>query len=264
LIQSEGTQQDLIEVEVNKIDRPGVIDRISIDPDEVESLARSIEEQGLLQAPVLRAKDGRFEIVAGDRRIMAIKRLGWEKIKCTVKELSDTETAEIRGSENLQRENLTIIEEAKIYQNLNVTHGRTIEQIARRMGKSAGTIKRRMDLLKMPPQMQRALHENKITYGVAEALWPISDEAALDYYLGFAVDHGVTVAVARQWCKDWKDSLRRQEQQPQEQVETMSNPMDRPVYIGCDLCKEPERVEQLKTFRVCERCAAELAKVANQ
>lgn len=261
---TEAKQQDLQEIEVDKIDRPGVVDRITIDQEEVESLAQSIQQQGLLQAPVLRPKQGRFEIVAGDRRIMAIKTLDWKKIKCAVKEMSDLEAAEIRGSENLQRENLTIIEEAKIYKNLHETHGRTLEQIAKRMGKSAGTIKRRMDLLTMPPRMQKALHEKKINYGVAEALWGISDEAALDYYLGFAIDHGVTVTIARQWTKDWKDTVRRQESQPGKQIDTLSPPMERPVYIGCDLCREPELVQELKSFRVCRACAKELMKVANR
>jgi len=251
-------QEDLTTVEVEKIDRPGVIDRIDIDMEEVKSLSENIHEQGLLQPPVLRERLGRYEIVAGDRRIMAIKRLSWKFVRCVIKELTDQQTAEIRASENLQRENLSVIEEARIYKNLHEKHGMSIDRIAQKMGKSGGTIKRRMDLLKMPECLQIAMHKKQISYGVAEALWPISDKTALDYYLSFAIDHGVTVPIARQWANDWKASLRRIEQENLDPVDALTSPIARPTYIACDLCKQPELIQDLIMLRICRECAKKI------
>lgn len=254
-------EKSLETIPVEDIIRPGIIDRIEIDPVEIEALARNIQEQGLLQAPIVRKKEGKYEIVAGDRRILAIKRLGWSEVECVVSDLTDEETAEIRACENLQRVDLTPIEEARIYQNLRDNYGKTIDQIAVAMGRTGGTVKRRLDLLKMPPSLQEAIQRKQISYGVAEALWPISDPSALDYYLGFAIDHGVTVAIARQWCTDWKNSQRRIEEKD-EDVETMRSPLEnRPTYLACDICEQPELVQNFTLIRLCKRCAREIALV---
>lgn len=255
----EPSEQTLTFITVSKIRRPQVIDRIDIEEADIKELAQNIHEQGLLQAPVLRPDGDEFEIVAGDRRILAVKLLEWSKVQCVVKEMSDKQAAIIRGSENLQRVNLTVIEEAKIYLNLHQNHGLTIDQIAKRMGPTGGTIKRRMDLLKMPESLQLAMHRKQISYGVAEALWPISDPTALDYHLGFAVDHGVTVVIARQWTSDWKASQRRAQEEQMDPADALTSPMQRPVYIACDICEEPELVQDLKLVRMCRECARKIA-----
>jgi len=111
---------------------------------------------------------------------------------------------------NLSRSDLTPMEEAKNYQELIDVYSMTLEQVGNKFGKTAGTIKRRMDLLKMPPALQKAVHKGLISMSAAEELWPISNETDLDYYLLFAVENGCTKEVARQWCKQWKDSQRHQ------------------------------------------------------
>lgn len=251
--------QKLTFIKTSEIERPQTIDRIDIEQEEVRALAESIDKQGLLQAPILRPVNGKYEIVAGDRRILAIRLLEWEEVQCVVKEMTDKQAAEIRATENLQRVNLSVIEEAKIYKNLHQNYGLSIDDIARRMGKSGGTIKRRLDLLKMPDALQVAMHKKQITYGVAEALWPISDTTALDYYLGFAIDHGVTVTIARQWTADWKSSQRRAEEEQMDPGEALTSPMTRPVYCACDVCEQPELVQDLSMIRVCKACARRIA-----
>lgn len=252
-------EQKLEWVQISEITRPQIIDRITIDMDEIEALAKSIFEQGLIQAPVLRPSSGKFEIVAGDRRILAVKSLEWERVQCVVREMTDLQAAEIRATENVNREGLTVIEEANIYKNLHTKYGLTLEQIAKRMSRSVGTVKRRMDLLKMPKSLQAAMHKKQISYGVAESLWVITEEAALDYYLGFAIDHGVTVTIARQWANDWKSAQRRIQEENLDPVEALSSPASRPTYMACDLCQEPELIQSLTLLRICKGCAQEIA-----
>jgi len=217
---------------------PEIADRIDIEEEKVRELAENIREQGLLQSPLVRKVGNEYEIIAGDRRILAVKKLGWSEIECVVCQMTDAQAAEARASENLAREDLTVIEEARVYERLLKTYGYTIKQIAEKMGKSA-------------------------SYGVAEALWPISDPAALDYYLSFACDHGVTVPIARQWANDWKMSQRRlrEDEDPMQNMEAA--PAIRPTYIACDLCEQPELVEHLQIVRLCRECAMRIAQARN-
>lgn len=247
-------------IPLSKIKRPDRIDRISISEEDINDLAENIREQGLLQDPLVRKVGGEYEIIFGDRRILAVTKLGWIEVGCSIAEMDDAQAAEVRASENLQRKDLTVIEEAQIYENLHKKHGKTINQISKKIGKSPGLVKRRLDLLVMPQCLQDALHAEKINYGVAEALWPISDPASLDYYLGFACDHGVTVVIARQWAQDWKGMQRRLRDDGQSTVSNLESPALRPTYIACDLCEQPELVENLTTIRLCVDCAKRLNK----
>lgn len=258
---TEQTEQELEFIQLSSVNRPQVVDRIDIDEAEIKELSENIREHGVLQNPILRPMGGRYEIVAGDRRILAVRRLGWSQVQCVIKEMTDENAAEIRASENLQRVNLSVIEEAKIYQNLHVNHGMSVDKISQRMGRSGGTVKRRLDLLKMPESLQVAMHKKQISYGVAEALWPISDDTALDYYLGFAVDHGVTVTIARQWTNDWKASQRQLEHEAMDPGDQLTSPMIRPVYFACDVCQQPEIVQDLAVIRVCKTCATKIAQM---
>jgi ParB family chromosome partitioning protein len=248
-------------IPLSKIRRPDVLDRIGISEEALNELADNIKEHGLLQSPLVRQAGEEYEIIFGDRRILAVTKLGWTEAECKIVSMDDTETAEVRASENLAREDLTVIEEARIYRNLVKKHGRTIDQIARRMGKSGGTVKRRLDLLKMPQSLQDAMHAKKISYGVAEALWPIADPSSLDYYLSFACDHGVTVTVARGWTADWKAAQLRLEPNQDAMTQLETPAAIRPTYIACDLCQQPELIQNLVITRLCTDCAKQISRL---
>jgi len=255
------TKKEIREVPLKQIKEPQQTDRINISDKAISELADSMREVGLLQNPLVRKINGSFEIIAGHRRCLAAAKLGWLMIECVICEMTDLQAAEARGVENLQREDLTIIEEAKIYERLATEHGRTNEQIGKRMGVSPAIVKRRRDLLKMQQCLQDAMHTEKISYGVAEALAPIADQTALEYYLGFACDHGVTVAIARQWCSDWRASMRRLDDARDPSEAIHSPAIAQPVYLACDLCQEAEEVQNFTHLKVCRECAKQLARL---
>lgn len=242
-------------VEMALIDEPGNILRLELDQQKVESLARNIDQVGLLQPIVLRAVGDRFEIVAGHRRYKAFVSLGRDRIPAFVVDMTDKGCALARGSENLARVDLSPIEEAYVYADLVETHGLTCDQISREMGPSAGVVKRRLQLLNMPDEVQRAIHVGSISYGVAEELVRLGSAENIGYYLSYAVDHGVTVAVARAWVKDELGRIRREGSDVDGGGGGYNVSPDKPVYVSCDLCDGPMSLGEETVYRCCSACA---------
>jgi ParB family chromosome partitioning protein len=248
-------KQTIKEVPLDRIDEPKGIVRMEIDLDALDDLAQSISEIGLLQNILLAVDGDRFEIVFGHRRYLASKKLGLSTIRSVVRTMTQQEIGVARATENIARKDLTPIEEAATYKNLMDQYGLSLEQVAKKMARTPGTIKRRMDLLRMPPPLQKAVHKKQVSMTVAEELWSIGDPASLDYYLGFAIENGCTKEVARQWAKDWKDSTRRSQASGGEGGGVDPSPYEpRPSYVPCDLCHEPVELGKDKLLRTCPNC----------
>ena len=242
------------DLELVLIDEPSKIDRFGVDQDYITELANSIEEVGLLQSIIVRPVGARFEIIAGHCRFLAHKKLGRLKIHASIIPMDDGAAALARATENLARSNLTPMEEATVYRSLIDDQDFTIDQVSKKMGKSGGVVKRRLDLIRMPEVLQNAIHKKLVSVTVAEELWPIADLTSLQYYLSFAIDSGCTKETARIWCKEWKDSKRR-EGQIASGTELISNPYEpRPTYMPCDLCHAPVELGTETTLRICPGC----------
>lgn len=254
----------LQEIKLDLIDEPSGIVRMDIDPEALRGLADNIQAVGLLQPIMVRPVKDRFEIIHGHRRYLAHKLLDRTRIACIVREIDDLSSALARASENSGRVDLSPIEEACVYSNLRDNYKLSIDQVGKHMGKSPGIVKRRLDLLKMPPQLQKAVHKQQITYGVAEELWRIGDIGMVDYYLGFAVDHGVTVAVARGWVKDFRDSKRRAEADVDGSGQIPNPTEPRPIYVACDLCQGPMELGSEEIIRACSDCFATIVKAVKR
>ena len=254
-------KQTIKDVSLDLIDEPRGILRMEINQAPLDDLAASIAEIGLLQPILIAIHGDRFEIVFGHRRYLAHKQLGMVKIKSIVRTMTDQQIGIARATENISRADLTPLEEAATYKNLLDEYKMNIEQVAKQMGKSPGTIKRRMDLLKMPPQLQKAVHKKQISMSVAEELWTIADMTDLDYYLTFALEGGCTREVARSWAKEWKDAKRRRKL---DDVGPGSAPAvyePRPVFVACDICLGPMQLGDEIVMRVCPDCAKQIKSV---
>jgi len=248
------SKQKITEVDLSLIDEPKAVARMEISPEYISELAQSISEQGLLQPILLRPDGERYEIVAGHCRFLAHKKLELQSIRAIVRTMTDQQAALARATENLGRFDLSPIEEAATYAQLIEVYGMTADQIAEKVGKSTTLIKRRVDLLRMPPQLQKAVHEKAISISVAEELWAIRDETQLNYYLSFALDGGCTQAVARGWAKDWADTVRRVSAGTVEGGGIPSPMEPRICYLSCDLCQGPVELGKDKLLRLCPAC----------
>jgi len=252
------------ELPMELIDRPRRVSRFDILETEIDELAESIRERGLLQAITVAERDGRFEVVFGDRRYLAHKKLGLEKIRAVVREYSDKDIAIDRATENGQRANLSPLEEASEYSNLHEAHGMSYEQIGRPLGKSGGVIKRLIMLLSMDERIQKALHEKKISMGVAEELHRCPDLAHSLYLLEMCVEHGVTVAVARGWVNDYVSQARRRATDVGGGGGDYPVYETQPIFRACALCKGPVDLMKLKHLETCPECFDAILKIVRE
>ncbi|WP_332634384.1 nucleoid occlusion protein [Halalkalibacter flavus] len=150
--------------------------RTVFDEERIAELAQTIRTHGVIQPIVVRERDGKFEIIAGERRWRAVTKLGWEKIPALVKEFNDSQTASVALIENLQREGLTAIEEAIAYAKLIDLHGLTQESLAQRLGKGQSTVANKLRLLNLPEAVQNAILERQISERHARALLSLKNE----------------------------------------------------------------------------------------
>lgn len=145
---------------------------------ELADLSRSIQENGLLQPLVVRpspAGGGRFELVAGERRLRAIDQLGWTEVPVVIREANDETLLVLALVENLQREALGPLEEAEGYRVLSEEFGLTQGEIARSVGKDRSTVANTLRLLKLPPSVRKLLEDGTLTMGHARALLAVED-----------------------------------------------------------------------------------------
>ena len=241
-------------VKLRLIDPPRDITRMEISDSEIAELAQSIEEKGLLQ-PILLNEDGeRYEIVAGHRRFLAVKSLNRGAILAKIVRMDPEQVGLARAVENLQRANLTPVEEGIIYTNLALAHGMSNDEIAKRMGKSAGVVRRRQDILTMPDYLQQFIHHKAISLSVAEELMSCSDKAHRQYLAEMAAEHGVTKEVARMWVSDWRKTLRGSKEAGGGGGLERSVMEPEIIYRPCDVCKGPVDINEMREMRMCTDC----------
>ncbi|MBM7634518.1 nucleoid occlusion protein [Geomicrobium sediminis] len=162
--------------------------------EKIEELARTIHTHGILQPIVVREREGKFELIAGERRWRAVQSLEWTEIPALVKEFNDAQTASLALIENLQREELTVIEEARAYKQLIDWHSLTQESLAQRLGKGQSTIANKLRLLSLPESVQQALLNRQISERHARALIRLKEDPSLqEQLLQEVVEHGYNV-----------------------------------------------------------------------
>lgn len=173
--------------------------RRTFDSHEMQDLQESIARNGILQPLVVhRLDDGIYELVAGERRLRAAKKLKWDKVPCVVRREMKSDTSRLVYAlvENIQRENLNPIEEAQAYMQLNRDFGLSHEEIGQRVGKSRVGITNIVRVLQLPAEIQRGVSDGKISMGHAKAILMIPDAEKQIRFYHHLVEEGLTVRKA--------------------------------------------------------------------
>ncbi|MBM3801418.1 MAG: ParB/RepB/Spo0J family partition protein [Acidimicrobiia bacterium] len=184
---------DLREVDVDLLDPNRFQPRQLFSEARLDELARSISTHGFVQPIVVRPSGERYQIIAGERRWRAALRLGLTRVPVAVKSISDENLLEISLIENIQRENLNPIEEAKAYQRLSSEFGLTQEQVAQRTGKDRTTVTNLLRLLKLPMEIQELVLEDRLSMGHGRALVALEGASEQRALAKKAIDHGWSV-----------------------------------------------------------------------
>jgi ParB family transcriptional regulator, chromosome partitioning protein len=227
----------------------------------IEELSQTIEAHGIIQPIVVRGiGDDKYELIAGERRWRAVQKLGWDKIPAIIKEMDDSQTASVALIENLQREELTAIEEAMAYAKLLELHGLTQEGLAQKLGKGQSTIANKLRLLKLPQSIQDALLQKKVTERHARALIVLKAPEKMETVLQEIIEKQLNVKQTEERVKRMIES-ETAEKKPQSRrksyskdmrlaINTVRQSVDMVVQSGLSIDTEEEEHEEFYQFTI--------------
>lgn len=173
----DAKKEFVFEVDVDKIVPNPHQPRQIFEEEHLQELANSIKEHGILQPLVLtKADNGKYEVLAGERRLKASKLIGLKKVPVMVRSASEQQKLELAIVENLQRRNLNPIEEAHSFQKLINEFNLTQDKVAEKVGKNRSWVANHLRLFKLSDEMQKALAQEKITVGHAKAILALKEE----------------------------------------------------------------------------------------
>ncbi|MGL4523247.1 MAG: nucleoid occlusion protein [Bacilli bacterium] len=249
----------VMELEITSIVPNKYQPRTYFDEDKIAELAETLNEHGLIQPIVVRKMDENYEIIAGERRYRAACLLGWRTVPVIVRDFTEEKTAAVALIENIQRENLTPVEEAYAFQKLIEFHGITQEILAKKLGKGQSTIANKLRLLKLPEEIQQGLMARTISERHARALVPLKEEA-----LQLALYNDIVRSELN--VKQTEDRVRRmlgkEEEKPKKKqrrgiskdiriaVNTIRQSLDMVTQTGLSLHSEEEEFEEHYQFTI--------------
>lgn len=185
----------LVELPIKDIKPNPFQPRKTVDPAALEELVSSIKQAGLLQPVVVRrgAANGGYELIAGERRLRACQQLGWERIPAVQRDADDRTLLTLALIENLQRDDLSPVDEARGYERLIAEFNLAQQDVADAVGRDRSTVANALRLLKLPEVVLQMLHEGQLSVGHARALLAIEDQRTVTSLAREAVTQGLSV-----------------------------------------------------------------------
>ena len=190
---NETLNKEIIEIPIEDIVPNRFQPRLTFDIEALNDLANSIKEHGIIQPLVVRKIQDKYEIIAGERRFKAASLIGMQKVPCIVMNLSDNESAEVAVIENIQRKEMTPLEEAKSFKKILDKGYLTQDELAKRMGKSQSAVANKLRLLNLDDIVQEAILNGKISERHARSLLKIEDKQEQRKVLGEILEKRLTV-----------------------------------------------------------------------
>lgn len=197
------------ELEIDRIDANPYQPRERFDDEHLSELAESIRKHGVLQPVVVRRDGERYQLVLGERRLRASNLAGRKTIPAIVREMGDDDSLKFALLENLQREDLTPVEEARGYAALKDEFGFSVKDIAGMLGKDRSTVANTLRLLKLPARVIELLEQGRLTAGHARAILSMEGEARQIEWAERAVSQGFTVRDIEEAAPAKKDRKKR-------------------------------------------------------
>ena len=244
------------QIPMAKIVKPVVNMRERIDQNGIESLANDIDKNGLISPITVYRVKQKFVLIAGLRRYLAFKRLERTEIPGIVRQATGDEILRLTFSENAQRENPSIFDEAKFLKQAQVQLGLTYKELGEMIGKGKAYISERLAVLDYPPDVSLALEEGTINFSVAREFAKITDDQVRRNYLNYAGANGITPRAARQWVYDWRESLKEENAIEKEEIREKGEGYikAKKFLYPCSLCDEPYEMADMTHLNACPKC----------
>ena len=192
-IYEDTNHEEIIELNIDDLRPNPYQPRTIFDEDALNELAESIKENGVFQPIIVKKSIKGYDVIAGERRLRASKIAGKKTIPAIIRQISDEKMAEIALLENLQRENLNALEEAKAYKSLIEKLKLTQEELAKKVSKSRSHITNMLGLLRLPGEVQDMITTGKLTMGHARALSKLEDKEEIVKMANDITEKGLTV-----------------------------------------------------------------------
>jgi len=199
-------------IEIDRIAPSPHQPRKNFDTDSLCGLSESIRNFGVIQPVTVRKTHGSYELVAGERRLRAARMAGLTKVPAIIQEMKEETAASVALIENIQRENLSFIEEAESYMTLMRRSGMTQEELAKKMGKSQSAIANKLRILKLTDKVKEAISSNNLTERHARALLKIDDDCLQLELIRIIVKNNYNVAQT----EDIIDNILREKENPKQ------------------------------------------------
>lgn len=183
----------IVELPIEKIKTNPYQPRQHFDPGNLDELAASIKIHGILQPLIVSPEEGYWQLIAGERRLQAAKKVGLINVPVIVRASDEQQRLELSLVENIQRQNLNPIEEALAFKRLHDEFSLTQEQVALRVGKSRSQVANTIRLLELPGAIQQALKNGTITLGHAKVIMSLDNKAEQEKFFQAVMRHGLTV-----------------------------------------------------------------------
>lgn len=247
------------DIPLDKIQPPRLAPRLGNVETDVDALAASIERHGLISPITVALEAGDYRLLAGNRRYHAFRALGRDTIPANVIDADETLGAEITMTENLERLNLSPVEEAYAFAVYLDRYGETQEELATRLGKERTYVTRRLMLLDLDDNTLGALEDGLINLSQALILREVDDPEIRLKFVEHAAHYGATCRVMQHWVANYERTQARIQRQEQRDAKPEEVETPRQVMMRCDRCATATSYEQLRSVYVCPRCRQVLA-----
>jgi len=245
-----------LEISLDLIDQPTQAMRLSLTPESVEDLTRSIRQFGVLQPILVRKTDGRFEIIAGHRRFTACKLAGLAKIPCVVANLSADMADIAKIHENIYRADVNPVDEATYLDYLIKTYKLSTQKLAEQIGKSSSYVLDRLSILSYSEELRQALARGQIKLTVARIFNRITEPSKQHDYLKYAISSGITPNVAENWYNDWKRQQKGEFEEPEQKPNSPFVDQYQPTKVNCLICADDLPMMYARIAYLHEDCLA--------
>jgi ParB family transcriptional regulator, chromosome partitioning protein len=245
-------------VPLSSLSAPEAPLRHAMERESLDELARSIATVGLLQPLTVKAAPSGYEVVAGHRRLLACRMVGLAEVPVMIREDDTATEAAVMLVENIQRADLSPIEEARALKKGREVLSLSIEQLAAQASRSEAWVRQRLELLDWPLLAIEALAERRATVAALKPLMEVEDVTERDRLLACAIDSGATAQVTRVWAQQARGFASTAPEGLSGRSSALLGVGDVVVSMPCYSCRVPKDAFSLQVLRVCRECIADM------